>query len=143
LPIAVISRTLRLDPASALFSAGPGGARTIVLTTAAAPADRGAAIAQVAEVVVCGDDTVEPARVRAELERRGHTRILSEGGPTSFTDLAGAGVVDELCLSISPLVVGPGPGRILAGAGWPQPRLLTLAGLLEEDGALFLRYALG
>jgi riboflavin biosynthesis pyrimidine reductase len=78
--------------------------------------------------------------VRSALEERGLRRILSEGGPTAFADLVAGGVVDELCLSLSPVLVGPGPARITAGAQWEAPVGLRLVGLLEEDGALFLRY---
>ena len=84
--------------------------------------------------------TSSPALARRALEERGHRRILSEGGPTAFGDFAAAGVVDELCLSVSPLLAGPGPQRIIGGRPWPGPRSLDLIGLLEEDGALFLRY---
>ncbi len=142
-PIAVTSRNLRLDPTSALFAAAPAGARTIVLTCDAAPADRRAALAEVADVVSCGEDDAQPSLVRAALHERGLRRVLSEGGPTAFAALAAApGIVDELCLSLSPLLAGPGPGRITAGAQWGAARDLELRGLLEEDGALFLRYRL-
>jgi riboflavin biosynthesis pyrimidine reductase len=140
LPTAVISRTLRLDPAAELF-AGSAAAPTIVLTSAAAPADRRATLAASLDVVICGDDRVEPARARQALEERGLTRILSEGGPTAFADLAAGGVVDELCLSVAPFLVGPGPTRITDGASWTDRAGLTLTGVLEEDSALFLRYA--
>jgi riboflavin biosynthesis pyrimidine reductase len=142
LPIAVVSRSLRLHPDSALFADAPADARTIVLTCEAAPADRRAALERVADVVVCGGDMVDLALARAALEERGLTRILSEGGPIAFAHLAAARVADELCLSLTPLLVGPGPTRITAGEQvWDGPRRLRLAGLLEEDGALFLRYA--
>jgi riboflavin biosynthesis pyrimidine reductase len=142
LPIAVVSRSLRLNPDSALFADAPADARTIVLTCEAAPADRRAARERVADVVVCGGDMVDLALARAALEERGLTRILSEGGPIAFAHLAAARVADELCLSLTPLLVGPGPTRITAGEQVRDgPRRLRLAGLLEEDGALFLRYA--
>lgn len=141
LPTAVVSRSLRLDPDASLFADALPGARTIVLTCAAAPADRRAALAKSADVVVCGDDIVEPALAKAALHERGLTRILSEGGPTAFGYLLAGGVVDELCLSITPMLVGPGPTRIVDGpAEWDVPIGLRLAGLLEEDGALFARY---
>jgi riboflavin biosynthesis pyrimidine reductase len=140
LPIAVISRTLRLDPSATLFRDAPENARTIVLTSEAAPPDRRTAFDHVAEVIICGADTVEPALARRALEERGFTRILSEGGPTVFADLAAGEVVDELCLSVSPLLIGPGPGRITGGGEWSGPARLRLVGVLEEDGALFLRY---
>jgi riboflavin biosynthesis pyrimidine reductase len=141
LPTAVISRSLRLDPDSSLFVDAPAGARTIVLTCEASTRDRRAALDAVADVAVCGGDTVEPALARAALEERGLTRILSEGGPTAFASLVAGGVVDELCLSLTPLLVGPGPTRITAGPDpWAAAVALRLTGVLEEDGALFLRY---
>jgi riboflavin biosynthesis pyrimidine reductase len=144
LPTAVVSRSLRFDPASALFTDAHADARTIVLTCSASPVERRSALEAVAEVVICGDDAVVPAEARHALEERGLTRILSEGGPHAFADLVRGGVVDELCLSMSPLLIGPGPTRIVAGPDvWPDPAALTLTGLLEEDGALFLRYRVG
>jgi riboflavin biosynthesis pyrimidine reductase len=144
LPTAVISRSLRLNPAADLFAAAPEDARTIVLTCAAADPVLRAELEQVADVVMCGDESVDLAAARAALTDRGLTRILCEGGPTLFADLARAGVVDELCLSISPLLTGPGARRIVAGELWPDdPRRVRLAGLLEEHDALFCRYRFG
>jgi riboflavin biosynthesis pyrimidine reductase len=143
LPTAVLSRSLRLDPNSGLFTDTLPDARTIVLTCSAADAEQRRLLKQVADVVDCGDESVDPALARAALEERGFTRILSEGGPTVFADMVRAGVVDELCLSVSPLLAGPGPGRITAGREWPTGTALTLVGLLEEDGALFCRYRTG
>jgi riboflavin biosynthesis pyrimidine reductase len=140
LPTAVLSRSLNLDPRSGLFAAPPE-ARTIVLTCTAAPAERRATLAEVADVAVCGDAVVDPVLARAALEERGLTRIAFEGGPHAFAGQAAAGVVDELCLSVTPKLVGPGPSRIMAGAAeWPELPGLRLTGLLEEDGALFARY---
>ncbi|HET6877025.1 MAG TPA: pyrimidine reductase family protein [Jatrophihabitans sp.] len=143
LPIAVLSRTLRLDPAQGLFADAAPDARTLVLTCGAADADRRRALQQVADVIECGDDTVDPLLARQALEDRGFRRILCEGGPTVFADLADAGVVDELCLSVTPLLAGPGAGRITAGRPWDATVPLSLVGLLEEDGALFCRYRAG
>jgi riboflavin biosynthesis pyrimidine reductase len=143
LPVAVSSRSLHLDPAAALFTGADPAGRTIVLTCTAADAGRRAALAEVADVVDCGTDVVEPARARAALAERGLTRVLCEGGPTLFAQWAAAGAADELCLSLSPRLGGPGAGRITAGDHWDSPVPLTLTGLLEEDGALFLRYRLG
>lgn len=143
LPVAVSSRSLRLDPGAGLFTDAAPGARTIVLTCASAPGDRRSALAEVADVVECGDDTVDPARALTALRDRGHVHVLAEGGPTVFADQVTAGVVDELCLTISPSLIGPGPGRIASGAGWPRSHPLILTGLLEENGALFARYRVG
>lgn len=141
LPIAVVSGSLSLDASSGLFTGALPGARTIIVTTAASPADRRAALADVADVVVCGEREIDVAGLRAELSARGLTRVLCEGGPALFSHLVQHGGCDELCLTVSPLLVGPGPGRIVTGAEFgDHPRGLTLDGLLEEDGALFARY---
>jgi riboflavin biosynthesis pyrimidine reductase len=142
-PLAVVSRSLRLNPAAELFTAAAVDAPTIVLTCAAADATRRAALERVADVVVCGDVTVDFAAAGVALADRGLTRILCEGGPTLFAELARSGVVDELCLSVTPVLTGPGARRIVAGDPWlGDPRPLSLTGLLEEDGALFCRYRL-
>ena len=141
LPTAVVSRSLRLDPAHELFTSAPPDARTIVLTCAAADPGLRAELERVADVVVCGDETVDLAASRAALRERGLTRVLCEGGPILFAQIAEADVVDELCLSITPVLTGPGARRVVAGEPWPgDPRRLALSGLLEEDGALFCRY---
>lgn len=146
LPTAVVSRSLRLDPTAPLFTDADPDARTVVLTCEAGDADVRAELERVADVIACGDEDVDLGAARDALERRGLRRILCEGGPTLFADLCRAAVVDELCLSVTPFLAGPGPGRITAGAIWPVTAgdlvRLRLAGLLEEDGALFCRYLL-
>lgn len=145
LPLAVVSRSLGLDPTSALFTQADPAARTIVFTRAASKPDEHAELAAVAEIVVCGTDEVDLSEVHGVLTGRGLGRILCEGGPTLFADLALSANVSELCLSISPLLAGPGVARITGGPAWPDdtPRPLELRGLLEEDGALFARYRFG
>jgi len=143
LPIAIVSRSLRMDPTADLFTGAEAGARTVVLTCAAADADVRGALERTADVVLCGDDEVDLVLARSVLAERGLRRILCEGGPTMFTDLMRADVVDELCLTIAPMLAGPGSGRITAGTPLPTaPAPLVLSGLLEEDGALFGRYTL-
>ncbi|HEY3629328.1 MAG TPA: pyrimidine reductase family protein [Jatrophihabitantaceae bacterium] len=145
LPTAIVSRSLQVDPAGPLFA--EGGPRTIVFTAAAADPAMRAQLESRADVVICGDDVVDLGAARAALADRGLTRVLCEGGPTLFADLAAGGQMDELCLTLSPLLAGPGAGRITSGASWPLDRVgrsgLSLDGLLEEDGALFGRYLLG
>jgi riboflavin biosynthesis pyrimidine reductase len=144
-PIAVVTRTLDLDLNGPLVAGTPGGARTIVLTTEVAPAGRRAAAAEHAEVVVLGTDTVPPAAMVAALADRGYRYLLVEGGPTLLQQIVGAGLLDELCLTISPLLEGGDVGRILAPPAAPEPphgaaARLSLAHLLEDEGALLCRY---
>jgi riboflavin biosynthesis pyrimidine reductase len=145
-PIAVVSRRLDLDPEAALFTAAPPAARTIVITTELAPEQRRAELARSTDVIVAGADTVDLRSAVAALAARGHRRLLSEGGPHLLGELAGAGLIDELCVTISPMMVGPGPNRIIAGLGLGDAATpgqgvpLRLGHLLEDSSFLFCRY---
>ena len=146
-PIAVVSRRLDLDPDAALFTAAPPGARTIVITTELAPAPRRAELSRYADVVVAGAETVDLRSAVAALAARGHRRVLSEGGPHLLGELTDAGLLDELCLTISPLLAGPGANRIIARLGLddraPDGRdgvPLRLGHVLEDGGFLLCRY---
>ena len=138
-PIALVSRSLALDLETPLFTDAPPDARTIVITCAASPADRRAAVARVADLIVVGDLIVDLGDAVAALRDRGLGRVLCEGGPHLLGELAAAGLLDELCLTISPLLAGPGPFRITAGAPFPA-RPMTLAHVVEADDFLFCRY---
>ncbi|WP_410812337.1 pyrimidine reductase family protein [Micromonospora sp. 067-2] len=135
--LVVVSRSLDLDPAQAAFADAP--VRPIVLTGAGADPPHG--LTDVAEVVRCGTDRVDLAAGLAELRRRGLSQLLCEGGPKLFGALTAADLVDELCLTVAPLLTGPGPGRITAGEATP-PRQLPLRHVLAaDDGVLMLRHA--
>jgi riboflavin biosynthesis pyrimidine reductase len=137
-PIAVLTRALDLDPDGPLLARAPDAARTIVLTTEAAPADRRAAVARHADVIVAGQDAVAPGVAVDALAGRGYPRILVEGGPTLLGQIAAAGLLDELCLTIGPLLAGGSGGRIVADLAYPAD--LSLAHVLEDEGFLLCRY---
>jgi riboflavin biosynthesis pyrimidine reductase len=140
-PIAVVTRRLNFAPDSPLIAAAPPHARTLVLTVAQAPADRRAELARHADVVVAGDETVDLKAAVGALAARGHRRILAEGGPHLLAELLEADLLDELCLTIAPLMAGPGASRIVAGPlAATSPRPLTLAHVLEDEGFLLTRY---
>jgi riboflavin biosynthesis pyrimidine reductase len=142
-PIAVVTGRLDLDPDSPLIAAAPPHARTIVITTSSASAARRVEVARHAEVIVAGQDTVDLATAVDALAERGHRRILAEGGPHLLAQLVEAGLLDELCLTMGPLMAGPGAQRIVAGTpgtGPATPLPLTLAHVLEDDGFLLCRY---
>jgi riboflavin biosynthesis pyrimidine reductase len=65
---------------------------------------------------------------------------LAEGGPTLNGQLAAADLLDEVCLTLSPLLVGSDAKRILSGPGLPGGQQWRLSSLCEQDGLLFLRY---
>ncbi|MET1051534.1 MAG: pyrimidine reductase family protein [Mycetocola sp.] len=135
---AIVSSGLDLDPASRIFTDAP--VRPIVVTVDAAPASRKDALSDVADLVVAGETRVDPARMLRMLTERGLPQVHSEGGPSLFADLIDADVVDELCLTISPALEGPGAPRIVAGDHSGGRRAMTVAHVLESDGTLLLRY---
>jgi riboflavin biosynthesis pyrimidine reductase len=143
-PIAVVSRALDLDLEGRLLSGEPGRPATIVLTTEAAPAGRRAAVSRHAEVIVTGEGLVTGAAAVEALAARGLTRILVEGGPTLLGFVAAERLLDELCLTYSPMLVGGNADRIVlapAGQGGSTALAgLSLAHLLEDGGHLLCRY---
>lgn len=138
--IAVISASLDLDFGLPLFTEPL--VPTYVITGAAAPADRvAAARAAGAEVLVAGDGAgAEPERAVRALAERGLTRLLTEGGPRLLGQFVAARVLDELCLTVSPMLTAGGAQRIAGGPELALPERFELASLLEEDGFLFSRY---
>jgi riboflavin biosynthesis pyrimidine reductase len=84
-----------------------------------------------------------PDEVLTDLRERGLTRVLCEGGPSWLAAVAEAGLLDELCLTTSPRLSGPGRLRLLEGEAWVGSRSMRLVSLLEDDGWLFARWALG
>ena len=68
-------------------------------------------------------------------------QILCEGGPHLFGSLLDAGVVDELCLTLSPHLVGGGAGRIAQAASEGDRRLSLRSVLHDDEDFVFLRYA--
>jgi riboflavin biosynthesis pyrimidine reductase len=139
-PLAVVSRTLDLDLDTPLFTEAPADARTIIVTVEAAPEERRRAAAERADVIVAGSDGVDFGAAVRELEARGHRRLHSEGGPTILAHMAAAGVLDELCLTISPFLVGGDSPRITHGPIFPDPHRYGLIQTLADDDYLFLRY---
>lgn len=135
---AIVSGSLDVDPRSDVFTAAP--VRPIVLTTTSADAGRRAALEPLAEVVSCGDEHVEPALAIQALADRGLHQILCEGGPSLFGSFIASDAVDELCLTVSPRLVGGDSRRIATGPGSEGPRDLRLQHLLRSDELLLSRY---
>jgi riboflavin biosynthesis pyrimidine reductase len=137
LPVAVVSRRASMAPGDRLAQAP-----TLLVTCAAADPARRAALADAGvDVLVCGDADVDLPLAVDVLADRGFEAVLCEGGPSLLTAALDAGVVDELDLTVSPALVG-GQARLLDRAlrDVVRPRLVQV---LEEDGVLFTRYALG
>ncbi len=137
-PIAVVTASCHLDWQAPFFTAPM--ARPIVVTVADAPEGNRSRAAEVADVVVAGEGSVDLGRALTAFAERGARRVLAEGGPTLNGQLARAGLLDELCLTLSPRLVSGASKRIVAGEELPTPTEMALQSVCEEDGFLFLRF---
>lgn len=73
------------------------------------------------------------------VRRHAGAQILCEGGPHIFGALAAMDAIDELCLTVGPVLAGPGAGRITAGLPHPL-RPMRLIHAIPVDDLVFLRY---
>jgi riboflavin biosynthesis pyrimidine reductase len=132
--LAIVTGSLDLRPEAPVFA--EPSVTPLLITTAAAAARR-TTQGWNAELVVAGDDRLEVTEVLDMLRARGAGRVLCEGGPQLLSQLVAADLLDELCLTLSPRLVGPQP---TAGGGRTATRNMALAHQLSHDDFLFLRY---
>jgi riboflavin biosynthesis pyrimidine reductase len=99
--VAVLTGSGSIDPAHPVLG------RAVVLTSTRGARALEGALPPGAEVVALGEErTIDVRLVADALWERGHRLILSEAGPHTFGSLLAADVVDELFLTVSPLLVG-------------------------------------
>jgi riboflavin biosynthesis pyrimidine reductase len=141
--VAVVTTGASLDPAHPVLESG-----ALVLTTEeAAPALR-ASVPEATEVVaVNAGDVVELPAAIDVLRSRGCPVILSEAGPSTFGSLLASRLVDELFLTVSPLLAGrAAAGRLGLVEGvelLPEARVAGRLRSVRTHGShLFLRYGL-
>ena len=141
--LAIVSGSLSVEPHSRLFTeVAPDGAddpKPIIFTSTGADPGRIAALAEVAELRFAGADSVSLHAVVEALGQDGTGVILAEGGPTLNGQLLAEDLVDELCLTLSPALVGGPSGRIVK-SGVETPRSLRLDRVIDGEGLLLLRY---
>jgi riboflavin biosynthesis pyrimidine reductase len=142
--VAILTGSGDVDPDGAALAAG-----ALVLTTARGAAALEGRVPPDQAVAVGDGDEVDVAAATSHLRTRGHSLILSEGGPAVFGSLLQAGLVDELFLTVSPLLAGrrpdePALGLVEGHAFLPDRRLAArLLSLRRHGDHLFLRYGLG
>lgn len=140
--LVIVSNSGRLDPDLPLLDAElvGDGPLPILLTCAVAEAATRRLEGRV-EVLLCGEHAVDLEDGLGRLADRGVATVVCEGGPTLNGALMSAGLLDELCLTIAPLLTGGAAGRIVGGVD-ELPVDLELAHLLEAEGALFSKWRL-
>jgi len=140
-PIAVVTRSGDLDPSALLFT------RTevppLILTSTRTVEDTRSRLGAVAEVIdASGTDpnSADPAVVLRILADRGLFRVLTEGGPLFLGSLIQNGLMDELCLTVAPILVGGASKRIVTGLGHVHTKMRRAHLLTDDDGYLYTRY---
>jgi riboflavin biosynthesis pyrimidine reductase len=141
--VAVVTTGASLDPSHPVLASG-----ALVLTTVGAAEGLRASVPQASEVVAVTDaETVDLAAALEVLRARGCSVVLSEAGPSLFGSLVASRLVDELFLTVSPLLAGRAAaarlGLVEGVELLPQTRAAGRLRSVRTHGShLFLRYAL-
>lgn len=140
-PLAVVTGSGRLDRDLGVFTQTE--VRPLVMTSRAAVDAARRHLTDLGDVVDCSatdPHAVDPAALLAALRDRGLRRVLTEGGPTLLGAFVDAELLDELCLTVAPFVVGGSAPRIAAGLGQLRTAMRRAHVLTDEAGYLYTRY---
>ena len=132
--LAIVSGRLSFDPEARVFS--DPDYRPMVITGPEADPAKLALLGDAAEVIILDD--VTPENIMARLGAAGV--ILCEGGPTLVGQFVATRLVDELNLTIAPVMIGGESARIAHGDPAEPPLDMRLDRYLMGDRSLFLRY---
>jgi riboflavin biosynthesis pyrimidine reductase len=139
--LAIVTKSGRLDRDLAVFTRTE--VAPLVLTCTAAAGETRRLLGDLCEVVDCsgGDpDKVDEAALLQALAARGMRRILTEGGPMLLGAFVQRDMLDDLCLTIAPYLVGGLARRIATGPGQLLTRMRCAHILTDDAGYLYTRY---
>ncbi len=144
LPLALVSSSLDFDPRSRWLETG----NSVIFTSSEAldaNRERANRLADRAEIVPVGDREVDFGSLLDHLKAQGRPRVACEGGPRLAAALLGRGLVDQLQLSISPVILGSESDRLSGPVGSPRPGedlplYLEMIQILAGNGILFVTY---
>jgi riboflavin biosynthesis pyrimidine reductase len=139
--LAIVTKSGRLDRDMAVFTRTE--VAPLVLTCAAAAAETRRRLGDLCDVVDCsGGDPgeVDESALLAGLAARGMRRVLTEGGPMLLGAFVQRDLLDELCLTIAPYLVGGLARRIATGPGQVLTRMRCAHILTDDAGYLYARY---
>ncbi|OLL20982.1 MULTISPECIES: pyrimidine reductase family protein [unclassified Rhodococcus (in: high G+C Gram-positive bacteria)] len=141
-PVAVVTATCHLDPGCRLFT--DTTVAPVVLTCETAPGTRRRSLAAAgADVRVIAEHSIDGHAVRDALAAAGWTRLLCEGGPRLFGQLIADGVVDDLCLTLAPLLAAGPEGRIATAPQTAVTSMRPAHVLADDDGTVLTRWIRG
>ena len=140
-PIALVTRTGVLDHTLPVLTDTEVPPLVLTCSNAAVPAQR--RLGRAAEVIDCsGADpaAVDLAVALHHLTGRGLLRVLTEGGPSLLGAFVAADLLDEMCLTTAPMLVGGDAVRVAAGSGDVLTRMRQEHVLGDDEGYLYARY---
>jgi riboflavin biosynthesis pyrimidine reductase len=139
--LVIISASADLDPVIATPAEGAGGAVMIITTAGKSAADLEPLRAAGITVLEAEGTALDLGHIVDQLAGTGFQRLLCEGGPRLHNDLLAAGILDEVCLTLAPVVVGGQGLRSTSGAALPLPSAFQLHHVMyADDGTLFTDY---
>ena len=132
----IVTETMDLPWDAGLFTDGHGEVLLATPSTASPPATA------TSVEVFRYPDRVDLGGLLTDLARkRGVRSAVCEGGPTVLGGLVEAGLVDDLFLTINPVLAGDGERALMRG-GLRSPVPVELVWALEAEGELFTRWRL-
>lgn len=140
-PIALVTRSGLLDHEMPVLT--DSEVPPLVMTCAASAGTARERVGSAAEVIDCsGSDAneVDLAVLLDRLSHRGLLRVLTEGGPSLLGAFLAATLLDELCLTAAPVLVGGGAVRIASGSVDVLTAMHRAHVLTDDDGYLYTRY---
>ncbi|QRY43761.1 pyrimidine reductase family protein [Mycolicibacterium boenickei] len=143
-PIAVITASAELDHDSKFFTRTE--VAPLILTATETVSDARHRLGTLAEVLdASGADPtrVDPAVALRILADRKLFRVLTEGGPSLLSLLIENDLLDELCLTVAPILLGGVARRIATGPGQAHTRMRPSHLLTDDEGYLYTRYVRG
>ena len=137
-PIALVTNQLNLDQSLPLFAQANGENPTTYIVTSQSAADLAPTwLAQCATIIACGDTQVDLSAAIHELHNRGFDRIHCEGGPALLTSLLEAELLDELLLTVTPVLLGGGSTMITTSLGKIQGEYTQVR---TDEGTVLMRF---
>lgn len=143
-PIAVITASADLEPDAKFFTRTEVAPLILTTTKTVAHArHRLGAVAEVLDASGADPTRVDPAVALRILAERKLFRVLTEGGPQLLSLLIEEDLLDELCLTVAPILVGGVARRIATGPGHAHTRMRPAHLLTDDEGYLYTRYVRG
>jgi riboflavin biosynthesis pyrimidine reductase len=135
--LAVVTARGALSPELRIFT-GDGQPPVIVTGTKGIAAHP--ELNQLGEVVIAGENKVDPQAMLDGFRELGLERVLCEGGPYLLNSLIDADLVDDMCLTLTPFLAGSQPTTMQPASDRIAPTRLALRHVLYKNGLLYTRY---